>query len=216
MKRSTLPLRRLAAWAGILGPALFVTVFTLEGALRPGYNSMEMFISALSLGPRSWIQMTNFVILGALLALFTWGVAAEFRTGKASRGGVILLAIMAALFMVSGPFVMDPTGTPQSAATVHGTIHGLAGGIVFLLMPISIFVFLRRFRTDPNWKALQGWTLILGIIEAVTDLFFIIISKAPQLLDTFAGWMGLIQRAALVPFMVWVFVFGLGLLRKRS
>ena len=82
-------------------------------------------------------------------------------------------------------------------------------------MPISIFVFLRRFRSDPNWHFLQGWTLGLGIVEAAADLFFIVISKTPQLLVTFAGWMGMIQRAALVPFMVWVFVFGLGLLRKK-
>jgi hypothetical protein len=55
----------------------------------------------------------------------------------------------------------------------------------------------------------------LGIGEAAADLFFIVISKTPQLQVTFAGWMGLIQRAALVPFMVWVFVFGLGLLRQK-
>jgi hypothetical protein len=215
MKRSTLSLRQLAAWAGILGPALFVTVFTLEGGLRPGYKPLEMYISALSLGPRGWIQMTNFILQGALLAAFTWGLSAEFPTGKASRGGVILFAIMAVLFIVSGPFVMDPSGTPQAAATVHGTIHGLAGGIIFLLMPISIFVFLRRFRSDPEWRFLQWWTLGLGIVEAAADLFFIVVSKTPQLLITFAGWLGLIQRAALVPFMVWVFVFGLGLLRQK-
>ena len=53
---------------------------------------------------------------------------------------------MAVLFIVSGPFVMDPTGTPPLQMTVHGTIHGLAGGIIFLLMPITCFVYLRRFR----------------------------------------------------------------------
>ena len=215
MNKSTGSLRRIIAWAGIIGPALFVTVFTLEGWLRPGYNPLETYISALSLGPRGWIQETNFIVLGLLLALFTWGVAAEFRKGKASRAGVVLFAIMACLFIVSGPFVMDPTGTPQSALTIHGTIHGLAGGIIFLLMPISIFVFLRRFREDPSWQSIQRCTLVLGVIEAATDLFFIITSKVPQILNAFTGWMGLIQRAALVPFMIWVFVFGLGLLRRR-
>jgi hypothetical membrane protein len=75
----------MAAWAGIIGPALFVSVFTIEGWLRPGYELLKMYISALSLGSRGWIQMANFIILGVLLFVFTRGVAAEFKTGKASQ-----------------------------------------------------------------------------------------------------------------------------------
>ncbi|HEX9028756.1 MAG TPA: DUF998 domain-containing protein [Anaerolineales bacterium] len=206
----------LLASAGMAGSALFVAVFLLEGWLRPGYNPMEMFISALSLGPRGWIQVANFMVLGVLLALFTWGVAMEFRNGKASRGGVILLAILAFLFTISGPFVMDPAGTPQSQASLHGTIHGLAGGIVFLLMPITIFVFLRRFRVDPSWQSLRGWTLILGIIEAAAVLVFTITNKSPDLQTAVAGWNGLIQRTALIPFMVWLFIFALGLFKHNE
>lgn len=207
---------QLAGWAGMLGSALFVGVFMLEGWLRPGYSLLAMYISALSLGPRGWIQITNFILLGIMLALFTWGVAAVFPTGKASRWGIILLAVLAVLFIISGPFVMDPMGTPQSSATVHGTIHGLAGGIVFLVMPICMFVFLRRFHADPTWQSIYGWTLILTILESADVLIFTIISKAPDLLNTVSGWIGLIQRAALVPFMIWLFGFALALLRRSE
>lgn len=200
----------------MIGSALFVLVFTLEGLLRPGYKPLEMFISALSLGPRGGIQIANFILLGILLFGFTRGVAAEFPAGKASRWGLILLTIVSALFLVSGPFVMDPTGTPQNQATVHGTIHGIAGGFIFLLIPIIIFVYLRRFRSDANWKAIRGWSLVLGIIEAAAVLFFTTVSKAPNLQTAFAGWMGIIQRTALVPFMVWIFVFALGLLKRSK
>ena len=63
-------LARLGAWAGILGPTLFVVTFTVEGCLRPGYASARMFVSALSLGPRGWIQVLNFVVVGlSFLAL---------------------------------------------------------------------------------------------------------------------------------------------------
>jgi hypothetical protein len=148
MKKVTLDRRRIAAWAGMIGPALFVAIFTIEGWLRPGYQPLKMYVSELSLGPRGWIQIANFIVLGVLLLAFARGVAAEFRTGKASRSGPILLTIIAILFLVSGPLLMDPTGTPLNQVTVHGTIHGLAGGIIFLLMPISCFVFLRRFRAD--------------------------------------------------------------------
>ena len=46
----------------MIGPALFVVTFTIEGCLRPGYRAREMFVSELSLGPRGWIQIANFIV----------------------------------------------------------------------------------------------------------------------------------------------------------
>jgi hypothetical protein len=112
MRAQTLSQRRIAAWAGMIAPVLFVAIFTIAGWLRAGYEPLKTYVSALSLGSYGWIQMANFVILGILLLLFSRGVAAEFPSGRASRAGPILLAIMSILFILSGPFVMDPTGTP--------------------------------------------------------------------------------------------------------
>ena len=207
--------KQLAAWAGILAPIIFVKSFLIEGWLRPGYDPLSMYVSALSLGSRGWTQISNLLIFGALLFVFTRGIAAEFPDGKASRGGLILLTIIAAGYFLSGPFVMDPMNTPLDQATVHGTIHGILGGIVFLLMPISIFVYWRRFRIDPQWQSIQGWTLVLGIICAAADILFTVVSKSPSLQITFVDWFGLIQRSVIVPFMVWIFVFALAMLIKN-
>lgn len=214
MRKLTLGQRRLAAWAGIIAPALFVAVFTVEGWLRPGYNFLSTYVSALSLGPRGWIQIANFLILGVLLLGFTLGIAAEFPGGRASKAGPILFAIMSILFFVSGPLVMDPMGTPLNQITVHGTIHGLSGGIIFILMPVSCFVFLRRFRQDPDWRSLQWPTLVLGIIVAAAVVLLTITSKSPSVEAAFKDWLGLIQRTIIVPFMLWVFLFALGLRRR--
>ena len=216
MKALSLGQRRLAAWAGIIGSALFVAVFTIEGWLRPGYDPLSTYVSALSLGPRGWIQMAEFIVLGLLLLAFTRGVAAEFQAGKASRWGVILLAVISILFVVSGPFKMDPTGTPLNQVTVHGTIHGLAGGIIFILMPITCFVFLRRFRADPDWQALRWPTLALGIIVAAAVVLLTISSKSPSIQIVFVNWLGLIQRFIIVPYMAWIFIFALGLLKRTN
>lgn len=214
MKKPTKGQLRLAAWAGLIAPALFVAVFTIEGWLRTGYEPLRMFVSALSLGPRGWIQIANFILLGLLLLVFTWGIASEFPTGKASRGGPILLTIIAVLFIIAGILVMDPSGTPSNQVTVHGTIHGLAGGIIFILMPICCFVFLRRFRTEADWRSMRWWTLVLGIIIAAAVILLTISSKVSGTQSLFTDWLGLIQRFIIIPFMLWVFLVALRLLRQ--
>ena len=206
--------KRQLAWAGLIGSALFVTVFTVEGWLRPGYNALSMYVSALSLGPRGWIQIVNFIVFGILLLVFTRGIAIEFPSGKASRGGIILLTAIAFCYLLSGPFVMDPTNTPQNLMTVHGTIHGILGAIAFLLMPISCFVFLRRFRADSKWQSLQWWTLALGTISATAVILLSVVTKSPNLQNTFSEWFGLTQRFIIVPFMIWIFIFALEFLRQ--
>jgi hypothetical protein len=216
MKTMSSSQRQLAIWAGLIGPALFVSVFLLEGALRPGYNPLSTYVSALSLGPRGWIQIVNFILFGGLLLVFAWAVAGVFPSGKASRAGLVLLAILGLCYLASGPLVMDPMGTPLSAATLHGTLHGILGGIVFLCMPISCFVFLRRFRVDPRWQALQAWTLALGTICALAVIVLTLTTKLPALQTVFSDWFGLIQRAAIVPFMLWLFIFALALQRAPA
>lgn len=47
-----LDIQSFAAWAGMIGPVLFVGVFTIEGFLRPAYNPFSMYVSELSIGSR--------------------------------------------------------------------------------------------------------------------------------------------------------------------
>ena len=207
--------RVLAGWAGMIGSALFITVFTLEGWLRPGYDPRSTFISELSIGPRGWIQILNFIILGILFLVFTWGLAAEFREGKASKSGPILLAIIGFSFLVSGPLVTDVAATPRDQMSLHGILHGIFGALVFSLSPVSCFVFWRRFRQDPKWAALQGWTLAAGIITTMAVILLSIATKLPVTPNAFTPWNGLIQRMVIIPYLIWIFSFAY-VLRKQS
>ena len=209
MKKTSLKARHLAAWAGMTAPVLFVAVFTILGCLRPGYDPLSTYVSVLALGKGGWIQQVNFIILGVLMVVFSNGIAAEFQTGKAARSGPALMRIMAFLFIVSGLAVMDPTGTPPAQASVHGIIHGLAGGIIFLLMPVTCFVFLRRFHAESVWRPFQGWTLTLGNIIATAVILLTLSSKLPQIQNVFVDWLGLIQRMIIIPFMLWMALFAL-------
>ena len=207
--------RVLAGWAGMIGSALFVTVFTLEGWLRPGYDPRSTFISELSIGPRGWVQILNFIILGTLFLVFTWGVADEFREGKASKAGPILLAIIGFSFLVSGPLVTDVAATPRDQMSLHGILHGIFGALVFSLSPISCFVFWRRFRQDPNWQHLKGWILAAGIITTAAVILLSASTKTQVKPNVFTPWNGLIQRMVIITYLIWIFSFAFAL-RKRS
>lgn len=207
--------RVLAGWAGMIGSALFVLVFTMEGWLRPGYDWRSTFISELSIGPRGWIQILNFIILGTLFLVFTWGVAAEFREGKASKAGPLLLAIIGFGFLISGPLVTDLSATPRDQMSLHGIFHGIFGALVFSLAPVSCFVFWRRFREDPNWKHLQGWTLTVGIITTAAVVLLSAATKTAVMPNALTPWNGLIQRTVIVPYLIWIFTFAFTL-RKQG
>ena len=191
--------RALGGWAGMIGPAVFVTVFTVEGWLRAGYDPRSTFISELSIGPRGWIQILNFIVLGILFLVFTWGVAAEFRDGKASQAGPVLLAIIGFSFLVSGPFVTDVAGTPRDQMSLHGLVQCIFGALVFSLSPISCFVFWRRFRQDPNWMHLANWTLAVGIITSAAVVLLSAATKTTVIPNAFTPWNGVIQRMVKFP-----------------
>ena len=209
--------RKLAAWAGMIGPVLFIAIFTLEGWLRPGYNPLGMFVSELSLGPRGWVQIVNFIVFGVLLLVFTWGVADEFQDGKMSRAGLILLAIIGISFLVSGPFVMDPGTTIPNLISWHGRLHSIFGALVFSLSPASCFVFFHCFRKNPKWRSLQWWTLTSGVIITIS----VVLMKVGQaqltvLPNVFVEWIGAIQRTTLITYLSWIFTFALVLLRQSK
>jgi hypothetical protein len=208
--------RQLTAWAGMIGPALFVGAFTFAGWLRPGYDPLREYVSALSIGPLGWIQIANFVVVGVLLFLFARGVAIEFRHGPASKAGPLLLEIIAGSLLLSGPFVMDPATTPPGGVSLHGTLHGIFGALVFSLMPINCFVFVRRFREERQWRTFQPWTLAAGTIIAAAVVLLTIATKVPAATRVFTAWRGVIQRAALIPYMCWLFVFAMRLRKQLS
>lgn len=200
---------RRAALAGLVGPALFVATFTLAGWLRPDYSARANFVSELALGPHGNIQIANFVVCGALFVVFARGLAAAFPAARAAN---IMLALIGVGLLLSGPFVMDPVSTPLAAASGHGLAHALLGALVFTLIPVSGFVWWRRFRDDPRWRPLAPATLAVAVVTTAAVLLMRIgPTRAPAAANGFNAWNGLIQRCVLIPFFAWQFIVALRL-----
>lgn len=194
------------------GAVLFVSVFTVLGWLDPGYSWTGMFVSELSLGPHGWVQILNFVLTGALVLAFGRGLAAHFSTGAASRAGPVLVQGIGASLMASGPFTTDPSAMFDQTSA-QGVVHGIFGALVFTFAPITCFVFYRRFRSDPAWRTLAGWTLAAGV-GLTLGIVLLKVSQQPG--SGLFEWKGLVQRVILVAFMAWLFAVASRLRRQRT
>jgi hypothetical protein len=201
---------RFGAWMGILGPAIFVATFSVEGWLRPDYPVRQMLVSALSLGPRGWVQVVNFLVVGVAFLAFAPALRARLSTGVASLAGPILLLVVGLALLGSGPFVMDAAGT-----TVHGHVHRLLGVAVCSFGPASAFVLFRRFRSDPGWRPMAAWTLLAAIAMTLTVVLFKVATLPPPVSpNLMTGFTGVIQRVGLVALMAWVASLGVWMLRR--
>ena len=134
---------RWLLWCGVAGPILFVVAFTVEGAIRPNYDSARMFVSLLSLGDQGWQQITNFLISGLLIVLFAFGLRQLVRQGPASRWGPILIGAVGLGLIGAGVFVTDPaSGYPPRRAAWHR--HGQAAVVARRPAPARVYRRLRR------------------------------------------------------------------------
>jgi hypothetical membrane protein len=158
------PALRLCLWAGIVGPVLFVLVFTVDGALTPGYSAMRDVISFLELGPAGWIQRLNFILTGLLIILFALGFFQWMRP-RSVPGWLSVTTILIALsgvgLIMAGPFLPDAPGTAQTS--VHGVLHTLAFTVVFLPLGLACL--------SVGGKFIHGWySLLAGLFPIIAAL----------------------------------------------
>ena len=216
------PTTRFLLWSGAVGPLLFVAVFLIEGALRPGYNPWRTTISTLSLTDQGWTQIANFHLFGLLTLCFALGLKRVLRTGIASSSGPILFAIVGVGLILAGLFVTDPAlGYPLHSPThlpdsLHGTIHNVAALTVFLTLPAICFVMGRRFARDPAWLA---WSLVSrvagGLILVFFTWFFTSVSASADALSGESVHAGLLERITSVIGCFWMSGLAFRLIGKK-
>jgi uncharacterized membrane protein YidH (DUF202 family) len=167
---------RTAAVAGMVGPVLFattllaLTVVQYDSMLGMGWRPIGdpagAWPSGLALGPYCWVQTSNFVISGTLLALFAAGLHLGATGGRGSRVGPSLLFVAGIAMSLMG-FETDPIQR-TGPRTPHGLVHDLAF-VLFVLALLPAFFFLwRRFRKDPAWRGYARYTLATGMIATLS------------------------------------------------
>jgi hypothetical membrane protein len=211
---------RLLIACGAIGPILFILVFIVEDATRPGYSAWHNFVSDLSLSNQGWMQIANFLICGVLVLCFALGLRQVFRSGKGGVWGPLLLAIFGLSLLIAGIFVTDPSlgyyppGTSSSTHTLHGLIHGANAPLVFGSLTIAMFVLARRFARDPAWRGWALYSLIAGILFVGFFIACIGVAVLDQKGILPNSPTGLLERLAIIIGWGWIALLALRLLRQ--
>lgn len=168
-------LLKAASLAGMIGPVLFGAVplaltlaeydFMRSLGWHPLYAVTTDWPSGLALGPYGGWMVATFILAGALLMLFAFGLWQLFP--KSIGPGLLLVAGIAVMALSS---LTDPTyrSTP---ATLHGQLHDAAYILLGLGLLPGLFVMARTFGRSPGWRA-QAW-LTWGVLALTVPTFAI-------------------------------------------
>ena len=207
-------MRTKTACGAVAGP-LFVSVFTVLGARRAGYDWRRHAVSSLATGREGWAQRANFMLVGGLYCVAARGL------GRSSRGAVGPPVVPALVFAAgvgligSGLFVTDPVaGFPprehvaggaldaqlEVGPTGGGQLHNLCAIPIFVGIPVAALVSAGSAarRREYRWAAYCGGSAI-GM-NGTSVLFGEAFGGAPRLMQH--G--GLFQRLSIATGFGWL------------
>jgi len=201
-------------YAGVVAPLLFIAVFLIEGATRPGYNPWRMYVSQLGTGPGGWVQVINFLVCGTLVLAFAIGVRMAIAGTRGSIGAPLLLGLFGVTMWVAGIFTTDPgLGYPVGAPevhTTHGLIHGFAGLAVFTFLPAACFVTAWHFAHEKGSWRWAIYSVVVGILLIVLFFGGFAVGQFPN------APTGLYQRIAIISGWTWIAAVAWHLIKQRE
>lgn len=192
---------------GQIGCILFIVMFLVQGQLRDAYSALKFPISSLSIGHWGWIQVTNFLISGALIFLFAIGFRRATPLLKNSLWTSRLIGAVGLGLFGAGLFSSDPVyGYPMSEPiriaqfTITGHLHDFFSILVFVCLPICCFKMRNRFMEFNN-KKWATYTLI-SVIGMLTC--FIIAAVGFKQVSGLVEFAGVFQRLTIIFGFVWL------------
>ncbi len=157
---------KLAARAGLIGPALFgfilitLTILKYDFLLSLGWHPLNAptfdWPSGLALGAYGWIMTLTFSLSGLMMTIFASGLRLSLPHSRLTLISTFTLSL--AGFALAGlAFTTDPT-LRSTPATWHGRLHDLSFVLLGLtLMPAMIMLGF-AFQHDDHWRSLSSYT----------------------------------------------------------
>lgn len=190
-------LMRVAAWGGVVGPALFVAIIVLGGWLSDDYSHVSQKISELGGqgGDYAALQNVNFIVLGLLVLGFAWALGRAL--GPPYRGPVLLAVFGVSSCIANG---LLPCDIACVGATPVALAHNVTGFLGFLAAIAGMIMLARRWRNDPAWRHHVKAT-IGAVIVAVGGLFWFVTTQSADPLHPLGG---VAQRIFVGALLLWI------------
>jgi hypothetical protein len=200
---------RLLLICGVLSPLYYVVVNDVVAAmLYPGYDRLSRPVSELSAtyAPSRPVLVPLLVIFELLMIAFWIGVWRSAQHNRALRMTSGLMLGFAVLGLLAFPFPMT-TNEVLGANTIHTIIWGV---ITPLLMLVGIGVSAAAFG-----KAF-GLYAILTLVALIAISVLTGIEAAQVIAGKTLLWFGITERAQIAPWLLWVAVLAITLLRAQG
>jgi hypothetical protein len=157
---------------GVIAGPIYVASVAGQAATRDGYDPTRHAASQLANGDLGWIQITTFLVTGAMTIAAAVGVRRALGPGRQSAWASGLLGAYGAGLVAAGVFRADPSdgfppGTPPGMGEVswHGMAHFAVAGIGFVCLVAACFVLGAWFARDG--QAPWAWfSRITGLVFA--------------------------------------------------
>lgn len=203
--RAAPPVSAGAVFAGIVAPVVFVTAFSVAGALRPGYSPVRTSISRLGVGAGGSLESGAAILTGVLVVVFVMAFMRSMRAVMAPatrRMSGVLLALPGVGLALSGVFT-----AARPTVTIHAAVSslGIFGGIV------AFFVAGRGLRRDPRWRRWSAYSRLTGLVTLILTLIQFLVANPHAPLATWPIG-GLVERLLVIVMLAWYAAFGWRLL----
>jgi hypothetical protein len=190
--------------AAIVAGPLWVAVVILQVIIRPGFDISRHAVSVLSLGDLGWIQVTSFIVSGALVIAGAVGMRQALHPGRAGTWGPILIGLYGLGLIAAGIFRPDAmNGFPPGTADIpgqmsgHGLLHFVSAAVGFISLIVAAgVVFARRFAGLKE----RAWVTL----SIATGVFFFVTWAALGATGSRIGWISVLFAVAVVCGWAWI------------
>ena len=204
----SMKLSRVAALAGIAGPALF-TAGWLASSLRQAAPIAEVQLSGLGAEDARdpQLMMAAFIVLGGCSIC----LGAGLRRVCPRSAGPWLVMLAGGATVAAGVFRRDHlllTGPGFTGESWHNQVHDVVSGVAYAAMLAAPLLLAWRLRREPGWAGISRAVAGLAVASAVGLAVF-----ASRALEP---WNGAVQKGTVTLALAAEVVLAAGLLRYRG
>jgi Protein of unknown function (DUF998) len=162
---------------GVIAGPIYLLAAGGQMLCRQGYDPTRHAVSQLANGDFGWVQITNFILTGAMTVAGAVGLGRALRPGRSAPWASALVGLYGLGLIAAGVLRADPAdgfppGTSRAAgdATWHGLGHFAAAGVGFGCLVAAAFVIGGAFAG----RGLRGWAWFSRSVAAFVGVSFVI------------------------------------------